>query len=177
MSNMRILSLALTASVCWAAAGQAAPVSLNLKYGLWEVTSVGTTSGAPPIPPAALANLTPAQKAKMQAAIAAAMASSSKPHTYKSCITAESIQHGFRDPDLSNGCTETVVSSTPTDMQVNLACTGRHPMTGTFHFQTSSPEAMSGTVEVNVAGGGNTMKVNRQISGKWVAADCGDVKP
>ena len=167
MSNLRTLSMALAASVCLAAASQAAS---GLAQS--EIRPVG--GDLRPAPPAArrkfrrsaLANLTPAQKAKMQAAIAAAMASSSKPHTYKSCITAESIQHGFRDPELSNGCTETVVSSTPTDMQVNLACTGRHPMTGTFHFQTSSPEAMSGTVDVTVAEGGNAMKVNRQISGQ-----------
>ncbi len=177
MSKLRILSMALAASVCLAAASHAAPVSLNLKYGLWEVTSAGTTSGAPPIPASTLANLTPAQKAKMQAAIAAAMASSGKPHTYKSCITAESIQRGFKDPELSNGCTETVVSSTQSDMQVKLACTGRQQMTGTLHFQTSSPVAMSGTIDVTVTENGGSMKVNRQISGQWVSADCGDVKP
>ncbi len=177
MSNLRILSLALTATLISAAASQAATVSLNLKYGLWEITSAGTTSGVPQVPAAALANLTPAQKAKMQAAIAAAMASAGKPHTYKSCVTAESLQRGFSDPELSNGCTETVVSSTPTDMQVKIACTGRHPMQGTFHFQASSPEAIDGTVDMAVTEGGSAMKVNRQISGKWVAADCGDVKP
>ncbi len=177
MTNLRILSLALAASVCWAAASQAAPVSLNLKYGLWEITSAGTTSGAPPIPAAALANLPPAQKAKIQAAMAAAMASANTPHTYKSCVTAESIQRGFKDPELSNGCTETVVSSSPTDMEVKIACTGRHQMSGTVHFQASSPEAMNGTVDMTLADGGNSMKVNRQISGKWVSADCGNVKP
>ncbi len=177
MSNMRILSMALTATALWVAASQAAPVSLNLKYGLWEVTSAGTIKGAPPIPASALANLSPAQKAQMQAAMAAAMASANKPHTYKSCVTAESIQRGFRDPELSNGCTETVVSSTATDMQVKIACTGRQKMSGTIHFQASSPQAMSGVIDVTVAENGGAMKVNRQISGKWVGADCGAVKP
>ncbi len=177
MSTLRMLSLALSASVCLAAASQAASVSLNLKYGLWEVTSTGTTSGAPPIPAADLANLTPAQKAKMTAALAVAMAASNKPHTYKSCVTAESIQRGFKDPELSNGCTQTVAASTPTSMEVQIACTGRHQMSGTVHFDAPSPQAMNGTIDMTVSEGGNVMKINRQISGKWLAADCGSVKP
>lgn len=177
MSTMRMLSLALCASVCFAAASQAASVSLDLKYGLWAITTTGTSSGAPPVPAADLANLTPAQRAKVAAAMAAAMGAANKPHTYKSCITAASLQRGFKEPDLSNGCTQTILSSTPTDMQVKVACTGRHPMKGTFHFQASSPEAIAGTVDMTVSEGGRSMKVNRQISGKWLAADCGTVKP
>ncbi len=178
MKSMRILPLVLTASVLCAAAAQAAAISLNVKLGLWEVTSTGTTSGAPPVPAAALASLSPAQKAKIQAAMAAAMASANKPHTYKSCVTAESIQRGLNpDPQLANGCTQTVVSSSPTDMEVRIVCTGRHQMSGTVHFQASSPEAMSGTVDMALTEGGKVMKVSRQITSKWVSADCGTVKP
>jgi hypothetical protein len=177
MSTMRMLSLAFTASICWAAVSQAAPVSLNVKYGLWAMTTTGTASGTPPVPAANLARLTPAQRAQVAAAMSKAMGVINQPQTYNSCVTADSLQRGFKDPDLSNGCTQTIVSSTPTDMMVKVACTGSHRMQGTFHFQASSPEAISGTVDMTVSDGGGAMKVDRQITGKWLSADCGDVKP
>lgn len=177
MKTLRMMSLVLATSVSWAAASEAASVSFNLKYGLWEVTSVGTTSGTPPLPAAALANMSPAQKAQMAAAMTAVMASINKPKTYKSCITAESLQRGFKDPELSNGCTQTIVSSSASEMEVKFVCTGREKMAGDVHFQTPGPEAMSGTVDMTLSEGGVTMKMNRQMTGKWVSADCGDVKP
>ncbi len=177
MSKLRILSLALGASVCLAAAGHAAPVSLNVQNGLWNMTTAGTTSGTPTIPAAQLAKLSPAQRAQVAAMMAAALATADKPITYQSCVTPESLQHGFKDPELSGGCTETVVSSTATEMNVKIVCTGSHHMTGSFHVQASSPQAISATAEMTVTDGGGAMKVNRQITGKWVSADCGDVKP
>ena len=177
MITLRILILASAASVALAAAGEAASVSLNLQYGLWEMSSAGTISGAPPIPAADLAKLSPAQRAQMAAIMATAMGAANKPHTFKSCITAESLQRGFKDPEMSNGCTQTVLSSTSSDMEVKVACTGRHQMDGTFHFQAASPEALNGTIAMNVTEGGNTMKIDRTITGKWVSADCGKVKP
>ena len=177
MTTLRMLTVALTASVCLAAASEAASVSLNLHYGLWEMSSAGTISGAPPIPAADLAKLSPAQRAQMAAVMAAAMGAANKPRTFKSCITADSLQRGFKDPEISNGCSETVLSSTSTDMEVKVACTGRHQMDGTFHFQAASPDAVNGTIDMSVMEGGNTMKINRTITGQWVSADCGKVKP
>jgi hypothetical protein len=177
MTTLRMLAIALTASVSLAAAGEAASMSLNLHYGLWEMSSAGTISGAPPIPAADLAKLTPAQRAQMAAVMASAMSAANKPHTFKSCITADSLQRGFKDPELSNGCTQTILSSTSTDMEVKVACTGRHTMDGTFQFQAASPEAINGTIDMSVMEGSNTMKINRTITGRWVGADCGKVKP
>jgi hypothetical protein len=38
---------------------------LNVKLGLWEVTSTTHTSGMPPLPKAMLDQMTPAQRAQM----------------------------------------------------------------------------------------------------------------
>jgi len=47
---------------------------------------------------------------------------------------------------------------------------------GAFHFETSSPEAVSGTVNMTVSEGAHSMTMKRVIAGKWIGADCGDVK-
>ena len=95
MSALRILSLALSASVCFVAASRAAPVMLNVNPGLWQVTSTGEVSGTPPIPKQQLAKLSPAQRAQVAAAMAAAMGSANKPIVFKQCVTAESLRRGF----------------------------------------------------------------------------------
>ncbi len=178
MSTLRILSLALSLGVAGVAVSQAAPVSLNVNLGLWEVTSTGQTSGAPPIPTAQLDALPPAQRARIEAAMSAAMAASNKPHVYKECVTAESLQRGLNpDPQMANNCKQTVVSSSPTAMEVQIECTGRQKTTGTVSFETSGPAAMSGTVDMTVTDGTHTMNVTRQLQGKWLGADCGTVKP
>jgi hypothetical protein len=47
---------------------------------------------------------------------------------------------------------------------------------GAFHFETSSPETVSGTVNMTVSEGAHSMTMKRVIAGKWIGADCGDVK-
>jgi len=179
MSTLRILSLALSATVCFVAASRAAPITLNVNPGLWQVTSTGEVSGAPPIPQEQLAKLSPAQRAKVAAAMAAAMGSANKPIVFKQCVTAESLQRGFEpDPKMGpNSCTETVVSSTPTAMDLQIECTGPQKASGTVHFEAATPAAFAGKVDITVTDGSHTMKVSRTLQGEWQGADCGNVKP
>jgi hypothetical protein len=86
----------------------------------------GRTSGAPPIPPEALARLAPEQRAKFAAAMAAAMAKAGAPHTFKSCVTEKSLQRGFDTGEGNAGrtCTQTIVSSSTSAMDGREECTG-----------------------------------------------------
>jgi hypothetical protein len=70
-------------------------VKPNIKPGLWEVSNTPQVSGEMPIPEEQLAKLTPEQRARMEAAMKAAMASGGKPHVYKECMTPEKIAGGF----------------------------------------------------------------------------------
>jgi len=178
MSVSRLVFAGLAFS-CGALAASAAPITLNLRPGLWEMTSTGEATGALPIPQEMLDRLPPDRRAKIEAAIAASRARVSQPRVFKQCITAESLKRGIEanDREVSEGCHPTVVSSTASAMDVRVQCTNpRHSTSGTFHFETSSPEAVSGTVNMTISEGARSMTMKRVIAGKWLGADCGNVK-
>ena len=68
---MRRILLAVLATGFGVSASQADPVTINVRTGLWEMTSSGQTTGTPPIPAEAFARLTPEQRAKFEAAMTA----------------------------------------------------------------------------------------------------------
>jgi hypothetical protein len=166
--------LILGTAMCTAALG----ATLDVKTGLWEVSSSGETTGMPPIPPEALAQMPPEQRAQMQARMAAAMARSNKPDVSRSCITEKTLQHGlnFNEQDRAN-CKRTTVSSSSSQIDVRMECTGEQKMNGTFHFEAIDRQTMRGKIDLVVSNGANTMTMKRTMQGKWLGSDCGNVKP
>lgn len=64
MLGMRVVSLTLCVGFIAALPAPAADnTPLKVKPGLWEMTSDSERSGAPPIPPEALAKMSPEQRA------------------------------------------------------------------------------------------------------------------
>jgi hypothetical protein len=157
-----------------AASTMAAGATLDIKTGLWEVTSTGETTGVPPIPPEVLARMTPEQRAQMQAAMGLA----SKPDVSRSCITEKTLQRGldFGERERPN-CRRTMLNSTSRQIDVRMECTGRETMNGTFHFEAVDRQTMSGGINMAVTNGANTMTMKRTMHGKWLGSDCGSVKP
>jgi hypothetical protein len=179
MSTSRVLFTVLALGTGGAFAAQAEPISLNVRPGLWEMTTTGQATGAPPIPADLLASMPPDRRAKFEAAMAATMARSAAAHTYKQCVTAENLAQGFDLNEKSKGmheCKPVVVSSTASVMEVREECTGRENVSGTFRFEAASPETMNGTIDMAMSDGVHTMNIKRVIHAKWLGADCGNVK-
>ncbi len=178
MRSPRILAAGLAAAACLAVAAGAAPIALNVKTGLWEITMSGQTSGKPPIPSDVLASMTPEQRAKFDAAMAASRARSAETHVQKTCVTEKSLQNGF---DLGNNendgtCKTTVLASTPTTMEMRQECTGPEKMSMHMRFVAANRERITGTMEMVMTDGTNTMTMNYTMNGRWLGADCGNVK-
>jgi len=178
MSASRILLAGLVFYCAPVIAAGAATVTLNVRPGLWEMTTSGEASGVPPIPEELLARLPPERRAKLQAAMAASMARAATPHASKQCITRQSLQHGIKiDGDGERNCRPTVISSTASVMDIRIECkSAKHTALGTIHFQTAGPEAVNGTVNMTIGNGEHRLAMKRVISGKWLGTDCGDVK-
>ncbi|MGH6726583.1 MAG: DUF3617 domain-containing protein [Pseudolabrys sp.] len=178
MSASRILLAGLALNCALALTAQAASATLNLRPGLWEMTTSGEASGAPPIPEELLARLPPERRAKLQAAMAASMARAGAPHASKQCITRQSLQRGIKiDDSGERNCHPTVISSTASVMDMRIECkSAKQAASGTIHFQTAGPEAVNGTVHMAIGNGDHRMAMKRVISGKWLGADCGGVK-
>jgi hypothetical protein len=176
MNDMRLWTIGLTLCAAFSAAATAA--TLDVKTGLWEVTSSGETTGTPPIPPEVLAQMSPEQRAQMQAQMAAAMAQSNKPDVTRSCITDKTLQRGL---DLDQGqrpdCKRTVVNSSSKQIDVRMECTGEQKMNGTFHFEATDRQSIRGNLNLVVSNGANTMTMKRTMQGKWLGSDCGSIKP
>lgn len=163
----------------WAAGGLtlgaslASAASLDVRTGLWEVTSQGETTGMPPIPPETLARMTPEQRAQMMAAM-----TSKQPEVSRSCITDKTLQHGFDMSERERAdCTRTVSNSTSRQVDVRIQCTGQQTMNGRFHIEANDRQTISGNLDFVVSSGPNTMTMKRTLRGKWISSDCGNVKP
>lgn len=175
MSLTRIL-LAGLGLCALAGASAASPLTLNVRPGLWEMTSQSETQGIPGLPPELLARMTPAQRAKVEAMMAASRANARKPHSEKTCATEKDLRQGFDLGEHEPGvkCTRTVLSRSATAMEVRTVCRGgpRHS-TGHFHFEAPNPTTMNGTFEVTMREGTHVMAVKSVMHGHWLGPDCG----
>lgn len=150
---------------------------LNIKTGLWQSTTTITASGSLGISPEMAAQLTPEQRARMEAA--ANRSSSGQPHTItdKGCIQQEDLT---RDPfnagknDMDMKCSENLISSTSSDAEVEMSCNDSKGNTGDFHitFHATDNEHVTGTGHGNINMYGHAMKSDWNMQSQWVQASC-----
>ncbi|MGH8232556.1 MAG: DUF3617 family protein [Steroidobacteraceae bacterium] len=156
-----------------------APVpQLNIKLGLWEIKTQPQVSGELPMSDDRLAKMSPDQRAKVQAAMQAAMAHMQQPRAMKECMTAAKRAQGF---DLGNDdpteCQQTVATDTSTDFEVTQVCTTEQGKNSTdMKFHAVSSDHVLGTVNAVVSHGTKTMTLNSTMEGNWLGSDCGSVK-
>ena len=62
-------------------------------------------------------------------------------------------------------------------IETRVECTGQQKMSGTFRFQALSREAIRGDMTMAMISGDKTMNSKYTLQGKWLGADCGNVKP
>jgi hypothetical protein len=156
------------------AAHAADPVRFDIKNGLWEMTSTGKAAGQMPIPEDMLQKLPPEQREKILAGIKSLM---SKPVTYKSCVTADTLAKRFTEHDTHPGCEQHVVTNTPSELVLMGTCKTDHGSdTYTARFQREGRETVSGNVSLVVTNGAQTMNLERVVNAKWLGTSCGDVK-
>ncbi|MGA8152676.1 MAG: DUF3617 domain-containing protein [Terriglobales bacterium] len=148
---------------------------LDVKLGLWETTWTNQMSGQMPMPPEAMANLTPEQRARLEAAMNARAGKGPMSGSHKSCLTKEKLtKDAFND---KQECTSTVVSSTSHKLVLKLDCAEQGmKSTGTLKVEALGSDETKGTLEMVAAGGGHTMNINNSFTSKWIGSDCGTVK-
>ena len=168
---MRIKQSGIVIALILASTGAYAE-ALNVKPGLWEITTTTAVSGMPPID---TSNMTPEQKARFEAAMKARQAHSPRNHVSKSCVTKERLERGpFQDEDKES-CTHTVISSTSTQWQTKLSCT-KPKRVGEFKIEALSREKIKGTVQMNESDDKHAMSVHVSLAGRWLDSDCGGIK-
>jgi len=178
MAAIRITIAAFAAGLT-AGAAQAASIGLDLKTGLWEMTSTGKTKGASSsmLPAGVLDHLSAGQRARIDSAMSEGMKHVDKQRVTKKCVTKETLRRGIKlDDELNGECKDTLVSNTAEVMEMRLQCKDPHA-DGSYRLQAVSREEVSGTMTMKLSSGSGRMTMTRDMHGRWLGADCGNVKP
>jgi hypothetical protein len=151
---------------------------LDVKLGLWETTFTTETSGMPPIPPEMMSKMTPEQKARMEAAMAARQGQGPHTQTRKSCVTKEDLNKAIWDRDKEDpDCKKTIVTSTSHKVEAKLECTkDGGKQSGTLSIEAEDSTNVKGATQMVMTGGGHTMTMNSHFTSKWLGPACGTVK-
>ncbi len=148
---------------------------LNVRAGLWENSLTTTIGGDSMVPAGLLSRMSPERRAKMEAAMRERAARGGHTTKYQSCVTAEELKEApFAD---KQNCTSTLLSSTSSELKMNLACTMEDVQgQGTLDIQATSSTSVQGTGSGSATSNGQTMTTSYIFQGHWVKTDCGDVK-
>ena len=186
MTKTLLLALTLLAPLAsWAQDNR--PV--DIKVGLWESTVATEIAGMPAMPamPALseeqLAQMPPAARAQIEARMKAAGGGSPRTTTAKYCVTREALSRGLAmgGTDAKN-CTQKLVSTSTEKQQIHVECTqGNTKTSGDITFERVDAEHVKALALIKGTGdsstGGRTIDIKATITSKWMAADCGSVKP
>jgi Protein of unknown function (DUF3617) len=169
MRNLMLWALICLSATIVLAAEKYQP--LNVKTGTWETTFITTVSGAPPISQEMLDKMTPERRARFEAAMGKIASGTPTTRISKTCVTQERLE---KDPfNDRKSCTETVITSTGSKMEVKEVCTDeRRTINANVRIEASDSENVKGWVQSSATGGGNTMNVNGTFTSKWVGAAC-----
>jgi hypothetical protein len=176
------LSAVIAAGSLLAASCFAAETPFGIKPGLWETKTTNDISGPPPIPPEALARMTPEQRERVEAGMKQ-YAGQNHATTTKACITEEQLSKpitAFGRQDAS--CKYDMVRSSSSVQELKFTCgdigRGAGKMDGTMHFEAVNAETMKGNATIVMTPAkGNPTTMRMTMSGRRLSSDCGDVKP
>lgn len=166
---MRHRSILVGLALCPLIAGAAE--RLNVKPGLWEITTNSQIEGTLPIPKEMLDNMPPEQLEQIKQAMAR---ESARNEVERECITERDLDQPFHGVD-EEGCTQQVVRTGRNTQELRLSCTGEVKGRGTFVVNTPSPETMTGALDFEVGDGDNVMRMKATMQGRWLGSDCGDL--
>ena len=150
---------------------------LDVKLGLWEVTTTNTMSGMPPIPAEALAQMTPEQRARMEESMKATMSGRPKTTTRKECITKEKLNKDDLFGEKRKECTRTVLSTSSSKVEMKMQCQEEKMKTeGTFRMEAVGSEQVKGSMKMVATGGGRAMNIDMDFNARYLGPVCGDTK-
>ena len=145
---------------------------LDLRPGLWKITSVTEQSGQPPVPQAVLDSLTPEQRAQLEARMKASAGHKATEVT-EHCYTQAEIDKPTLDLPNNKACALTGVKSTSSVQDVTMNCDqGQMKTSGSVHFEAMDREHLKGTVKMSMTSGPRTMNINTSLTGVWLSPTC-----
>ena len=124
-----------------------------------------------------MAAMPPEQRKQMEQMMASrGVSMGAQGSTVKVCVTKEDVARKV-DPTFREGCTQEVLQRSGNSMKYKFECTQPRPSSGEGEMTYISDKAYSGKSTVTTQVAGKPQQMNMEMAGKWLAADCGDIKP
>ncbi len=175
---MRIPSLiacGVLAAACLPAAAQ------TMKPGLWEIHNNmkgGEMDQAMAEMQKSMAQMSPQQRKQMEAAMAQQgvklAPSAGGGMAMQMCFTKEMVERN--DVPMQDGCRTTMNQRSGNTHKFAFTCSNP-PSSGEGQVTYAGPEAYTSKMTMTMASQGRTETTTMETKGKWLKADCGNVKP
>jgi hypothetical protein len=94
----------------------------------------------------------------------------------KFCLTKEQAAKPA-EPRMTGDCTQSEVQRSGNTMKYKFACTRPQQIAGDGQVSYVSDKAYSGRSNVTTLVNGQPQQMSMEMTGKWLGADCGEVKP
>ena len=94
----------------------------------------------------------------------------------KFCLTKEQAARPA-EPRVNENCTQQVEQRSGNTVKFKFECTKPEPSSGEGEMTFQGDKAYSGKTNMTTQVKGKPQQMSMEMTGKWLAADCGDVKP
>ena len=153
--------------------------TLDVKLGLWEMTTTQKMTGMPEMPALSqdmLDQMTDEQKAQMDAMMKMA-AGQETTTTDQQCLTQQDLDEGALYSAEDPTCKQEIIEQSAQRVEVKATCE-IEGVSNESHlvFEASNNESMTGKIEMAGMGGEGEMSMSMTLAGKWLGPDCGDVE-
>lgn len=151
--------------------------------GLWEHSFTMSSPGgeaelAMAAAQAKLAALPPEQRQQIEQMMARSgiKVSAGGTTTIQACVSKEEAAKPA-EARLPGDCTQSDVKRKGSAMSFKFACSKPQPSSGEGDISFAGDKAYHGHSTINTQIAGRPQRMDLEMSGRWLAADCGDVKP
>ena len=150
--------------------------------GLWEHTfkltsQGGETENAQAQVQAQLAAMPPEQRRKIEALMKnRGVTTGAQGTTAKFCLSKEQAAKPA-EPQMAGDCKQTGVTRSGNVMRYKFACIAPQRVSGEGQVIYAGDKAYTGKSTMVTQVDGRPQQMNMDMTGQWLGADCGDVKP
>jgi len=151
---------------------------LNLKAGLWQVTTTTAPSDDVMVPAALLEKLTPEQRARVEERMNAKPADAPRMIRRKYCLTKEQLDKGATFGQDRKSCTRSILASTSDMLEMRIECAGQRQgisSAETLLVEATDPENVKGYVHRTMDGDGPESSIST-FTARWIGPICSPTK-
>ena len=151
----------------------------KLEPGLWTMSTRTTGAGVEAASAqlqARMAEMTPQQRQMVEQMMAGkGIDMGVNPIAARVCISPE--QAARAEPPAQPGCKHEVLQRNGEVLKMRFECTGPPASKGEGEYRLAGPKAYGGRMVIETLHDGKPQRMEMEQSGRWIGADCGEIKP